>query len=66
VRDVLESNNFQGEIVAKTHDNASNMVNAFAQWSEEFDPLPGVSIRCNAHILNLAVNKDCRLARVFD
>lgn len=56
MKQVLDDYQFQGDVVAKTHDNGSNFVNANVdadyagpQW------IPGTSIRCYAHSLNLAV-----------
>jgi hypothetical protein len=56
VEETLKDLNFSGVLVAKTHDNARNMVNAMSPGDEKGEAFTvGESIRCNAHLLNLAV-----------
>ena len=55
---MLEDLKFSGTLVSKTHDGAPNMVAGMAGPpvdAEEFKGLPGDSIHCAAHLLNLAV-----------
>jgi len=56
VRKILNELNFKGSIIAKTHDNAANMVKGMTLSQEnKTDVLEGESVRCSAHLLNLAV-----------
>ena len=50
---MLDDLQFKGTLISKTHDNARPMVNAMAN---EEGKLCGESIRCAAHLLNLAVD----------
>jgi hypothetical protein len=61
--DVLQKNGFQGRVVSKTHDNAMNLVGAmqgpikYDVWNRDMTEIPGESVRCNTHLLNLVVTK---------
>lgn len=58
LKKILDDYGYNGIVVAKTHDNASNFVCANVNGDREGKQwLPGESIRCYAHSMNLAVKE---------